>query len=104
MIVYSRNINPKTIKNRIHTNYSPEELKSDVAKIDLSPVYDTNKVDLVAQYFTSSSQLVFKTHAPHIEKRVSGRTCQWLNIDTKKFINRCNQTLRKGRKSKSNDD
>ena len=30
--------------------------------------------------------------------------CQWLNIDTKKFINRCNQTLRKGRKSKSNDD
>ena len=29
--------NPKTIKCRNYTNYSPEELKSDVAKIDWSP-------------------------------------------------------------------
>ena len=51
MIDCSRKINnirynPKTIKCRIYTNYSPEELKSDVAKFDCSPVYDANDVDL----------------------------------------------------------
>ena len=56
------------------------------------------------QYFTSSLQLVFETHAPHIEKRVKGRPCPWLDIDTKKLMNRRDQTLRKARKSKSNDD
>ena len=96
--------NPKTIKCRNYTNYSPEELKSDVAKIDWSPVYDVTGVDLAVQYFTSSLQLVFETHAPHIEKRVKGRPCPWLDIDTKKLMNRRDQTLRKARKSKSNDD
>ena len=61
-------------------------------------------VDLAAQYFTSSLQLLFETHAPHIEKRVKGRPCPWLNIDTKKLMNRRDQTLRRARKSKSNDD
>ena len=89
MIACSRKINnicynPKTIKCRNYTNYSPEELKSDVAKIDWSPVYDATDVDLAVQYFTSSLQLVFETHAPHIEKRVRGRPCPWLDIDTKK--------------------
>ena len=56
------------------------------------------------QFFTSSLQLVFKTHAPHIEKRVQGRLCPWLDIDTKRLMNRRYQTLRKARKSKSNDD
>ena len=74
MIACSRKINnicynPKTIKCRNYTNYSPEELKSDVAKIDWSPVYDATDVDLAVQYFTSSLQLVFETHAPHVEKR-----------------------------------
>ena len=61
-------------------------------------------VDLAAQYFTSSLQLLFETHAPHIEKRVKGRPCPWLNIDTKKLMNRRDQTLRRARKSKSNSD
>ena len=61
-------------------------------------------VDLAAQYFTSSLQLLFETHAPHIEKRVKGRPCPWLNIDTKKLMNRRDQTLRRARKSKSNDN
>ena len=61
-------------------------------------------VDLAAQYFTSSLQLLFETHAPHIEKRVKGRPCPWLNIDTKKLMNRRDQTLRRARKFKSNDD
>ena len=56
------------------------------------------------QYFPSSFQLVFETNVPHIEKRVKGRPCPWLDIDTKKLMNRSNQTLRKARKSKSNDD
>ena len=55
------------------------------------------------QYFTSSLQLVFETHAPQIEKRVYGRPCPWLDIDTKKLMNRRNQTLRNTRKSNSND-
>ena len=96
--------NPKTIKCRNYTNYSPEELKSDVAKIDWSPVYDATDVDLAVQYNNCSLQLVFKTHAPHIEKRVKRRPCPWLDIDTKKLLNRRDQTLRKARKSKSNDD
>ena len=109
MIACSRKINnicynPKTIKCRNYTNYSPEELKSDVAKIDWSPVYDATDVDLAVQYFTSSLQLVFETHAPHIEKRVKGRPCPWLDIDTKKLMNRRDQTLRKASKYKSNDD
>ena len=61
-------------------------------------------VDLAAQYFTSSLQLLFETHAPHIEKRMKGRPCPWLNIDTKKLMNRRDQTLRRARKSKSNDN
>ena len=69
MIAYSRKINnicynPKTIKCRNYTNYSPEELKSDVAKIDWSPVYDATDVDLAVQYFTSSLQLVSKHMQP----------------------------------------
>ena len=63
--------NPKTKKCRNYTNYSPEELKSDAAKIDWSPVYDATDVDLAMQYFTSSLQLVFETHVPHIEKSVN---------------------------------
>ena len=96
--------NPKTIKCRNYANCSLEKLKSDVAKIDWSLVYDATDVDLAVQYFTSSLQLGFKTHAPHIEKHVKGRPCLWLDIDTKKLMNRCEQTLRKARKSKSNDD
>ena len=82
MITSSRKINnirynPKTIKCRNYTNYSPEELKSDVAKIDWSPLHDTTDVDLAAQYFTSSLQIVFETPASHIEKCVKGRQCPW---------------------------
>ena len=59
MIACSRKINnicynPKTIKCTNYTNYSPEELKSNVAKIDWSSVYDATDVDLAVQYFTSS--------------------------------------------------
>ena len=67
-------------------------------------IYDATDVILAVQYFTSSLQLVFETHAPHIEKRVKGRPCPWLDIHTKKLMNRRNQALRKARKSKSNDD
>ena len=56
------------------------------------------------QYFTSSLKLAFETHAPHIEKCVKSRLCPWLDIDTKKLMNRREVTLRKARKSKSNDD
>ena len=35
---------------------------------------------------------------------MKGRPCPWLDIDTKKLMNRRNQTLRKARKSKSNDN
>ena len=109
MIACSRKINnicynPKTIKFRNYTNYSPEEPKSDIAKIDWSPVYDVTNVDLAVQYFTSSLPLVLETHAPHIEKRGKGRPYPWLDIDAKKLMNRRDQTLRKARKSKSNDD
>ena len=38
--------NPKIIKCRNYTNYSPEKLKSDVAKFDLSPLYEATNVDL----------------------------------------------------------
>ena len=47
---------------------------------------------------------MFETHASHVEKLVKGRLCPWLDIDTKKLMNRRDQTLRKARKSKSNDD
>ena len=109
MIACSRKINnicynPKTIKCRNYTNYSPEELKSDVAKFDWSPLYDAANVDLAMHYFISSLQLVFETHAPHIEKRVKRRPCLWLDIDTKKIMSRHDLTMRKARKSKSNDD
>ena len=88
MIACSRKINnicynSKTIKCRNYTNYSLEEVKSDVGKINWSPVYDATDVDLVVQYFTSSLELVFETHAPYIEERVKGRLCPWLDIDTK---------------------
>ena len=58
MITCSRKINniwynPKTIKCRNYTNYSPEEPKLVVAKIDCSPVYDATDVDLAVQYFRS---------------------------------------------------
>ena len=96
--------NPKIIKCRNYTNYSPEELKSDVAKFDWSPLYDAANVDLAMHYFISSLQLVFETHAPHIEKRVKCRPCLWLDIDTKKIMSRHDLTMRKARKSKSNDD
>ena len=80
MIACSRKINnicynPKTIKCRNFINYSLEEQKSDLGKIDGSLVYNATDVDLAVQYFTSSLQLVFKTHAPHVEKRVMGRLC-----------------------------
>ena len=106
---YSRKVNnicynPKIIKCRNYTNYSPEELKSDVAKFDWSPLYGATNVDLAVHYFKSSLQLVFETDAPHIEKRVKCRPCLWLDIDTKKIMNRHNQTMRKARKFKSNDD
>ena len=55
-------------------------------------------------YIFTILQLVFETHATHIEKRVKGRSCPWLNIDTKKLMNRRDQKLRKARKSKTNDD
>ena len=108
MIACSRKINnicynPKTVKCRSYTNYSPIELKSDVAKIDWSPIYDATDVDLAVQFFTSSLQLVFETHVLHIEKRVRGRPCPWLDIDTKKLMNRRDQALRKAKKYKSND-
>ena len=72
MIACSRKINnilynPKTIKCGNYTNYSPEELKSDVAKTDWSPVYDSTDVDLAVHYFTSSLQLVFETQTPHLK-------------------------------------
>ena len=35
---------------------------------------------------------------------MKGRPCPWLDIDTKKLMNRRNQTLRKVRKSKSIDN
>ena len=109
MMVCSRKINkicynPKTIKCRNYTNYSHEELKLDVAKIVWSPVSKGTDIDLPVHYFTSSLQLVFETHAPHIEKRVKGRLCPWIDIDTQKLMNRRNQTLRKARKSKSDYD
>ena len=90
MIACSRKINnicfnPKAIKCRNYTNYSLEELKADVAKSDWSPVYDATDVDLAVQYFTSSLQLVFETHALHVEKLVKGRLCPWLDIDTQKI-------------------
>ena len=80
MIACSRKINticynPKTIKCRNFLNYSLEEQKSALGKIDGSLVYNATDVDLAVQYFTSSLQLVFKTHAPHVEKRVMDRLC-----------------------------
>ena len=89
--------NTKTIKCRNYSNYSPEELKPDVAKINWLPVH----VDLL--YFTSSLRLVFKTHSPHIEKRGKDIPCPWLYIDNKNLMNRRHQTLRKSRKPKSGD-
>ena len=77
---------------------------SDVTKIDWSPVYNATDVGLVVQYFPSSFQLVFETHATYIEKRVKSRPCPWLDIDTKKLMNRRDQTLRKARKPRFNDD
>ena len=94
MITCSRKVN-NILKCRNYTNYFPEELKSDVTKIDWSPVYDATDVDLALQLFTSSLQLVFETYASQIEKRVKDRLCPWLDIDTKKLMNRRNQTLRK---------
>ena len=51
------------------------------------------------KYFTSSLQLAFETHAPHTEKCLKSRPCPWLDIDTKKLMNRREVTLRKARKS-----
>ena len=58
-------------------------------------LYDSTDVDLAVQYFTSSLQLVFETQAPHIEKRVKGGPCPWQDTDTKKLMNRRNQTVSK---------
>ena len=55
-------------------------------------------------YFTCSLQLVFKTHAPSIEKRAKGGLCPKLDINAIKLMDRPSQTSRKARKSKSNDD
>ena len=68
------------------------------------PVYDATDVGLAVQYFTCSLQLVFKTHAPYIEKRAKGGLCPRLDIDAIKLMDRPDQTSRKARKSKSNDD
>ena len=95
--------NPKTIKYWNYRNNFPEELKSDVAKIDRSPVYDATNVDVAVQYVTSL-QLVLETHEPNIGKCVKGKPCPWLDIDTKKLMNRRDQTFRKARSSTSIDD
>ena len=99
MIACSREINnicynPKTIKYRNYANYSPEELKSDVVKINWSPAYNATDVDLTVHHFLSSLQLVFETHA---WKTGEGKPCPWLGIDTKKLMNRRDQTLRQVR-------
>ena len=47
--MYNIRYNPKIIKCRNYTNCFPEELKSDVAKIHWSPVYDATDVDLAMQ-------------------------------------------------------
>ena len=96
--------NPKTIKCRNYLNHSPEELKLDAAKFVWSPVYEGIDVDLPVHYSTPSLELVFETHAPYIEKRVNGRPCPWLDIDTQKLMNIRNETSIKARKPKSNDD
>ena len=72
MMACSRKINnicynPKTLKYRNYTNYSPEKLKSDIAKIDWSLVYGATDVDLAVQYFTCSLQLFFEKHAPTLK-------------------------------------
>ena len=69
MIACSRKINnirynPKTVECTNYTNYSPEKLRSNVIKIDWSPVYDATDVNLAVHYFISSLQVVFRTHAP----------------------------------------
>ena len=95
MITCSRKINnirynPKTVECRNYTNYSPEKLRSNVVKIDWSPVYDATDVDLAVHYFISSLQVVFRTHAPHIEKHVKSRPCPWLGIGIKKLMTQPN--------------
>ena len=47
---------------------------------------------------------ILRKTCPHIEKRLKGRPCQRLDIDTEELMNRRDQTLRKARKSESNDD
>lgn len=84
-------------------NYCPVEVKSDEAKVVWLPIYDTNNVDLSIQYLKSLYHWSFK-HVPHIEKHVSGKPCPWLDIDSQKLMNRHNQTLRKAKNSKSDDD
>ena len=95
MIACSRKINnirynPKTVECTNYTNYSPEKLRSNVIKIDWSPVYDATDVNLAVHYFISSLQVVFRTHAPHIEKHVKSRPCPWLGIGIKKLMTQPN--------------
>ena len=95
MIACSRKINnvrynPKTVECTNYTNYSPEKLRSNVIRIDWSPVYDATDVNLAVHYFISSLQVVFRTHAPHIEKHVKSRPCPWLGIGIKKLMTQPN--------------
>ena len=90
---------PRTIKCRNYAKYDTKLLADDVRNIDWQPIYDNNSdVNTAVIYLSKQLLQIFNTHAPVVEKRVKGKSCEWLDETIKKEMNTRDQVLRRARR------
>ena len=109
MIGCSRKINntkykPRSIKCRNYKNYNPELAMQELRNSKWKDFYECDDVTTAWNFLRDGLLKTINTHAPLIDKRVSGKPCEWLTCDVKAGLNRRDQLLRKARKSNNSDD
>ena len=99
-----KHTNPRTITCRNFTKYDPNLLMQDLANTDFAPLYKATDVNKAWNYLKGILTEKFNKHAPIMTKRVKGTFCPWLTPEIKRYMNNRDRTLRKFRKSKTDND
>ena len=94
----------KTIHVRDYSKYNPDEMNNELKIKNWNGVYGSVNVNRALKCFNETLDETFTKHAPFINKRVKGRSCPWLDNDTKSALNDRDKALRKARRTKATED
>ena len=78
----------RMIRRRTYKNFVKDDFLRDLSKINWSPVYSCQDVDIAVQIFTSIFKEVLNLHAPWISYQLKKKFTPWVTKETKTLIKR----------------